>query len=205
MTPLRAAAGVAQIAHRTTLSAPGFGFAPRAHSFAPSHCSVPLSRLSGNFRDGIGSLCLEELQRAWERDPSSAGEWISLAVHSSTGSPGQIIQESTQHLQESTKLMVLIRAYNVSGHMMAKVDPLGFEDRPFPDRCYRFPKRNADLDNEFSFSVSGMPGFHFEKINSLAPSICHLDDRVRCDWFWTPGATGGLKQKVIYLPFLIGF
>lgn len=89
---------------------------------------VPLFRLTDNFLDGTSSVYLEELQRAWEVDPNNVDEsWDNFFgnfVGRASTSPGI----SGQTIQERMQLLLLVRAYQVNGHMKAKLDPLGLEE-----------------------------------------------------------------------------
>ncbi|GJX31507.1 2-oxoglutarate dehydrogenase, mitochondrial-like protein [Tanacetum coccineum] len=112
MTWFRAGSSVAELAIRKT---------------------VPLSRLTDNFLYGTSSVYLEELQRAWDADPNSVDEsWDNFFrnfMDQAATSPGI----SGQTIQESMRLLLLVRAYQVYGHMKAKLDPLGLEQREIPD------------------------------------------------------------------------
>ncbi|XP_022897616.1 2-oxoglutarate dehydrogenase, mitochondrial-like [Olea europaea var. sylvestris] len=137
---------------------------------APIPRPVPLSRLTDSFLDGTSSVYLEELQRAWEKDPNSVDEsWDNFFrnfVGRATTSPGI----SGQTIQESMRLLLLVRAYQVYGHMKAKLDPLDLEHRPIPDdldpALYGFTE--ADLDREFFIGVWRMSGFLSEnRLNEI--------------------------------------
>ncbi|PKI62089.1 hypothetical protein CRG98_017462 [Punica granatum] len=150
-------------------------FRQKAQS-APVPRPVPLSRLTDSFLDGTSSVYLEELQRAWEADPNST-------------------------IQESMRLLLLVRAYQVNGHMKAKLDPLGLEEREIPDELdlalYGFTE--ADLDREFFIGVWRMAGFLSENrpvqtlrsiLTRLEQAYCgsigfeymHIADREKCNW-----------------------
>ncbi|CAK9137939.1 unnamed protein product [Ilex paraguariensis] len=128
---------------------------------APVPRPVPLSRLTDSFLDGTSSVYLEKLQRAWEHDPSSVDEsWDNFFrnfVGPAATSPGI----SGQTIQESMRLLLLVRAYQVNGHMKAKLDPLALEQREIPEdldpALYGFTE--ADLDREFYLGVWRMAGF----------------------------------------------
>lgn len=168
---------------------------------APVPRPVPLSRLSDNFLDGTSSVYLEELQRAWEADPQSVDEsWDNFFrnfVGQASTSPGI----SGQTIQESMRLLLLVRAYQVNGHMKAKLDPLGLEEREIPvdldPALYGFTE--ADLDREFFLGVWRMSGFLSENrpvqtlrsiLNRLEQAYCgtigyeymHIPDRDKCNW-----------------------
>ncbi|KAF7008964.1 hypothetical protein CFC21_023607, partial [Triticum aestivum] len=208
----RAASGLARVALRRSLSrAPASPFAgpapryfhstlPRRYA-APEPRAVPLSRLTDSFLDGTSSVYLEELQRAWEADPTSVDEsWDNFFrnfVGQAATSPGI----SGQTIQESMRLLLLVRAYQVSGHMKAKLDPLGLEQRPVPDvldpAFYGFSE--SDLDREFFLGVWRMAGFLSENrpvqtlrsvLGRLEQAYCgtigyeymHIPDREKCNW-----------------------
>ncbi|KAK2991202.1 hypothetical protein RJ640_027174 [Escallonia rubra] len=168
---------------------------------APVPRPVPLSRLTDSFLDGTSSVYLEELQRAWEADPSSVDEswdnfFRNFASQAAT-SPGI----SGQTIQESMRLLLLVRSYQVNGHMKAKLDPLGLEERKIPDdldpALYGFTE--ADLDREFFLGVWRMAGFLAENrpvqtlraiLTRLEQAYCgsigyeymHIADRGKCNW-----------------------
>ena len=168
---------------------------------APVPRPVPLSRLTDNFLDGTSSVYLEELQRAWEADPNSVDEsWDNFFrnfVGQASTSPGI----SGQTIQESMRLLLLVRAYQVNGHMKAKLDPLGLEERRVPDELdpalYGFTE--GDLDREFFLGVWRMSGFLSENrpvqtlrsiLTRLEQAYCgsigyeymHIPDRDKCNW-----------------------
>lgn len=216
MAWLRAGSGVARLAVRRALSQGGsYGLRARAlplqhrdlHSTvgrqkaAPVPRSVPLSKLSDSFLDGTSSVYLEELQRAWEQDPNSVDEsWDNFFrnfVGQASASPGV----SGQTIQESMRLLLLARAYQVNGHMKANLDPLNLEVRQIPDdldlASYGFTE--ADLDREFFLGVWMMSGFLSENrpvqtlreiLTRLEQAYCgnigyeymHIPDREKCNW-----------------------
>ncbi|XP_072960936.1 uncharacterized protein [Typha angustifolia] len=220
MSWFRAASSVARLAVRRNLArAPEHvartrGIHSSALRYKPESTSpvpraVPLSRLSDSFLDGTSSVYLEELQRAWEGDPNSVDEsWDNFFrnfVGQASTSPGI----SGQTIQESMKLLLLVRAYQVNGHMKAKLDPLGLEGREIPEDLelsyYGFTE--ADLDREFFLGVWGMSGFLSENrpvqtlreiLNKLEIAYCgtigyecmHIPDREKCNWLRDKIETG---------------
>ncbi|KAG9453640.1 hypothetical protein H6P81_006544 [Aristolochia fimbriata] len=177
-------------------------FKPKAQAAtAPVPRPVPLSRLTDNFLDGTSSVYLEELQRAWEQNPSSVDEsWDNFFrnfVGQAATSPGI----SGQTIQESMRLLMLVRAYQVNGHMKAKLDPLGLEQREIPHDLHpsHYGFTEADLDREFFLGVWSMSGFLSENrpvqtlrsiLNRLEQAYCgsvgyeymHIPDREKCNW-----------------------
>ncbi|XP_004307549.1 PREDICTED: 2-oxoglutarate dehydrogenase, mitochondrial-like [Fragaria vesca subsp. vesca] len=214
----RAGAGVAKLAVRRSLSTSGSynvtrSVVPAQNRYlhttickskaeaAPVPRPVPLSRLTDSFLDGTSSVYLEGLQRAWEADPNSVDEsWDNFFrnfVGQASTSPGI----SGQTIQESMRLLLLVRAYQVNGHMKAKLDPLGLEQRDIPDdldpALYGFTE--ADLDREFFLGVWRMAGFLSENrpvqtlrsiLTRLEQAYCgsigyeymHIADRNKCNW-----------------------
>uniref|UniRef100_A0A1D1YN04 2-oxoglutarate dehydrogenase, mitochondrial n=2 Tax=Anthurium amnicola TaxID=1678845 RepID=A0A1D1YN04_9ARAE len=198
---------LARASHHVTRPRPtppparGFHSTAVRRKAAPVPRPVPLSRLTDSFLDGTSSVYLEELQRAWEADPSSVDEsWDNFFrnfVGQAATSPGI----SGQTIQESMRLLLLVRAYQVNGHMKAKLDPLGLEERQVPDDLdpafYGFTE--ADLDREFFIGVWRMSGFLSENrpvqtlrsiLNRLEQAYCgsvgyeymHIADRDQCNW-----------------------
>ncbi|KAK7273057.1 hypothetical protein RIF29_14103 [Crotalaria pallida] len=197
-------------------------FKSRAQA-APAPRPVPLSRLSDSFLDGTSSVYLEELQRAWEADPSSVDEsWDNFFrnfVGQSSTSPGI----SGQTIQESMRLLLLVRAYQVNGHTKAKLDPLSLEERVVSDDLdpglYGFSE--ADLDREFFLGVWRMAGFLSENrpvqtlrsiLTRLEQAYCgsigyeymHIADRNKCNWLRdkietpTPTQLNRERREVIF-------
>lgn len=201
---------LAQSAHHSTRTIaapplPGFrafhSTALRRKAATPVPHPVPLSRLTDSFLNGTSSVYLEELQRAWEADPNSVDEsWDNFFrnfVGQAATSPGI----SGQTIQESMRLLLLVRAYQVNGHMKAKLDPLALEQREIPEdldpALYGFT--DADLDREFFLGVWRMAGFLSENrpvqtlreiLNRLEQAYCgsigyeymHIADRDKCNW-----------------------
>ncbi|KAF8395071.1 hypothetical protein HHK36_019011 [Tetracentron sinense] len=219
MTWFKAASTVAKLAVRRNLAQVGSYYLTRTRVLpsqsryfrstvfsskaqaAPVPRPVPLSRLTDSFLDGTSSVYLEELQRAWEADPDSVDEsWDNFFrnfVGQATTSPGI----SGQTIQESMQLLLLVRAYQVNGHMKAKLDPLRLEEREVPDdlnpALYGFSE--ADLDREFFIGVWRMAGFLSENrpvqtlraiLTRLEQAYCgsigyeymHIADREKCNW-----------------------
>ena len=214
MTWFRAASGPARLALRRSLAtrAPraaattrcGRGFhstALRPRSAAPAPRAVPLSRLSDSFLDGTSSVYLEELQRAWEADPSSVDESWDNFFRNFVAQASPSAGVSGQTIQESMQLLLLVRAYQVNGHMMAKLDPLGLDDRAVPEdlRLGLYGFTDADLDREFFLGVWRMSGFLSENrpvltlreiLSKLQQAYCgpigyeymNIPDRDKCNW-----------------------
>jgi len=163
--------------------------------------AVPLSRLSDSFLDGTSSVYLEELQRAWEADPSSVDESWDNFFRNFVAQASPSAGVSGQTIQESMQLLLLVRAYQVNGHMMAKLDPLGLDERAVPEDLHLglYGFTDADLDREFFLGVWRMSGFLSENrpvltlreiLSKLQQAYCgpigyeymHIPDRDKCNW-----------------------
>ncbi|KAI8539943.1 hypothetical protein RHMOL_Rhmol09G0222300 [Rhododendron molle] len=214
----RAGSSIAKLAVRRTLSQGG-SYAARSRAIpaqnryfhttlckakaqaAPVPRPVPLSKLTDSFLDGTSSVYLEELQRAWEEDPNSVDESWDNFFRNFVGQAATLPGISGQTIQESMRLLLLVRAYQVYGHMKAKLDPLSLEQREIPDdldpALYGFTE--ADLDREFFLGVWRMSGFLSENrpvqtlraiLTRLEQAYCgtigyeymHIADREKCNW-----------------------
>jgi 2-oxoglutarate dehydrogenase complex dehydrogenase (E1) component-like enzyme len=108
---------------------------------------------------------------------------------------------SNQTIQESMRLLLLVRAYQVGGHYAAHLDPLGLDARPPPPELdptfYGFTA--ADLDREFFLGTWNQEGFLSESrpvrtlreiLSRLRETYCgsvgyeymHIPDRDKCNW-----------------------
>eukprot|EP00877_Chromochloris_zofingiensis_P000629 jgi/Chrzof1/10567/Cz05g03220.t1_OGD[v5.2] len=203
---------------------------------------VPLSKLKDSFNDGTSITYLEELEKRYLSDPKSVDRtWASFFKSLETGVPGEAIAEaydafekgkvvsplsaaavSTQTIQESMRLVLLVRAYQVNGHFAAKLDPLGLDTRPpnpeLDPALYGFSE--ADLDREFFLGTWNMAGFLSENrpirtlreiLQRLRETYCgpigyeymHIPDRERCNWLRerieTPEPVRFSKQKKLHI------
>ncbi|KAK9741391.1 hypothetical protein RND81_03G102100 [Saponaria officinalis] len=161
---------------------------------------VPLSRLADSFLDGTSSVYLEELQRAWETDPNSVDESWDVFFRNFVGEAPKL-GISGQTVQESMKLLLLVRAYQVNGHLKAKLDPLNLDQRWVPEvlttNFYGFS--DSDLDREFYIGVWKMSGFLSENrpvqtlrsiLDRLEQTYCqsigyeymHISGSEKCNW-----------------------
>lgn len=218
MAWFRAGSSAAKFAVRRTLSQ-GQSYVRRTHVFpsqnrffhstvfksrvqtSPIPRAVPLSRLADSFLDGTNSVYLEELQRAWEADPSSVDESWDQFFRNFVGDAPKQPGVSGQTIQESMKLLLLVRAYQVNGHLKAKLDPLNLDQRQVPEvlnpEFYGFTE--ADLDREFFIGVWNLSGFLSENrpvktlrsiLDRLEQTYCgsigyeymHISDRDKCNW-----------------------
>mmetsp|Transcript_25969 Transcript_25969/g.61743 ORF Transcript_25969/g.61743 Transcript_25969/m.61743 type:complete len:1026 (+) Transcript_25969:173-3250(+) len=194
---------------------------------------VPLSKLKDSFLDGTSSSYLENLEERYRRDPGSVDRtWASFfrmqdgGVHpeavaeafhawemgTTTVSPLSLAATSNQTIQESMKLLTLVRSYQVNGHLEAKLDPLDHTVRPAVElldpKTYGFSE--ADMDREFYVGTWDTQGFLSEQrpvrtlremVNCMREAYCnhtgieymHIADRQKCNW---------IRERVeLYTPF----
>ncbi|KAJ0044327.1 hypothetical protein Pint_06241 [Pistacia integerrima] len=214
----RAGSSVTKLAIRRTL-AQGGSYATRTHvvrmhalyfhtsvfkakeQSTPMPSTVPLSRLTDTFLDGTSNIYLEELQRAWEADPNSVDESWDNFFRNFVGQDATSPGISGQTIHESMRLLLLVKSYQVNGHMKTKLDPLGLEEREIPDDLN--PAfcgfTEADLDREFFLGVWRMAGFLAENrpvqtlrsiLTRLEQAYCrsigyeymHIADHEKCNW-----------------------
>lgn len=136
---------------------------------------------------GVPPEAVAEAYDAWER-----GEVTS---------PLAAAAVSNQTIQESQRLLLLVRAFQVLGHYAANVDPLGIDQRPAPQELdpafYGFTE--ADLDREFFLGTWNQEGFLSESrpvrtlreiltrlretyTGTIGYEYMHIPDRERCNW-----------------------
>ncbi|KAJ9160071.1 hypothetical protein P3X46_025506 [Hevea brasiliensis] len=163
--------------------------------------SMPLSKLTDNFLDATSSVYLEELQKAWESDPNNVDESWDNFFKNFAGQSVTSAGISGQTIQESMRLLLLVKAYQVNGHMKASLDPLDLEEREIPDDLdpafHGFTE--ADLDREFFIGVWNMSGFLSDNrpvmtLQSILTRLqqaysghvgyeyMHIDDSAKCNW-----------------------
>eukprot|EP00793_Prasinoderma_coloniale_P005244 PRCOL_00001005-RA len=181
--------------------------------------AVPLKEMADNYLDGTSLVYLEEMHADWREgkpvdpgmeavfrglDSGKLGETMAAAVtaqRAAGGGGAAGASVSHQSIQESMRLLLLVRAYQVSGHFAAKLDPLGLWERPghitLDPALYGFTEE--DMDREFFLGTWRMSGFLSEErpvqtlrqiISRLEEAYCgtigfeymHIPDRERCNW-----------------------
>lgn len=173
------------------------------------------------FPSDIQVSYLEELERQFHEDPSSIDRtWAAFFTNLDRGVSGEAIAEaydafekgkvtsplsaatlSSQTIQESMKLLLLVRSYQVLGHFAAKLDPLGLDNRKVPqelDPAY-FGFKDTDLDREFFLGSWHQSGFLAENrptrtlreiLTRLKETYCgsigyeymHIPEADKCNW-----------------------
>ena len=194
---------------------------------------VPMRKMKDSFLDGTSSSYLEELQERYREDPTSVDTtWASFFKSMDMGVSPEAVAEaydswekgevtsplaqaavSNQTIQESQKLLLLVRAYQISGHQAANLDPLGLtklEQRPELDPAF-YGFTDDDLDREFFIGIWNQEGFLSEKrpvrtlreiLNRLRETYCgtigyeymHIPDREKCNWIRSRIETPELEQ-----------
>lgn len=103
--------------------------------------------------------------------------------------------------QESLRVLMMVRAYQVNGHVKSKLDPLGLENRAAPPeldpKSYGFT--DADMEREFTVGIDSMAGILGGNrpvqtlrsiLSALEKAYCgtvgyeymHIPDRDKCNW-----------------------
>jgi len=181
--------------------------------------SAPSSKLQDSYLSATSASYMENLEQQVKEDPSSVDKtWSNFFSQMDKGnSPSDISQAysswkdgsevslssdaSHQTIKESMKLLMLIRAYQVTGHAVADIDPLKMMDRVRPDSLnpsnYGFTEQ--DMDREFFVGTWKSTGFLAEDvpmrtlrdiISRLEETYCgtigyeymHIPDMEKCNW-----------------------
>ena len=182
---------------------------------------VPLKKMKDSFLDGTSSSYLEELEERYREDPSSVDtSWASFFRSMDMGVSPEVVAEaydawekgevssplaqaaiSNQTIQESQRLLMLVRAYQILGHHAANLDPLGLtklEERPELDPSF-YGFTEEDLDREFFIGIWNQEGFLSEQrpvrtlreiLARLRETYCgtigyeymHIPHREQCNW-----------------------
>lgn len=188
------------------------------------------SSASDNFITGTTGSYVEEMHEAWLKDPSSVHvSWQayfknlssgrSSADSFSTPSPGlglgagttavntqsKTLNGELASIQDHLKVQLLVRAYQVRGHLRAKIDPLGImqPDRDFcpaPELEYSFYGfTESDLSSlKFHLGTGLLPEFQAAQpvmtlgeiidqlkmaySSSIGYEYTHIPDRQQCNW-----------------------
>ena len=203
-------------------------FAPRPYAAAaspPGNAPTPNNKLQDDFLSGTSAAYLENLEDQFRADPQSVpASWASFLRQLDNGVTGAELSEmysaaksghapvassyassssavSSQTIQESMRLLLLVRAYQVNGHSMASLDPLELDAPKIPveldPALYGFTEN--DLDREFFVGTWRMKGFLSEDnpvqtlsqiLKRLRETYCgnigyeymHIQDRDQCNW-----------------------
>ncbi|KAM9958667.1 hypothetical protein ACTFIW_012256 [Dictyostelium discoideum] len=186
----------------------------------------PKSRkeLSESFLDGTSSTYVEDMFANWVKDPKSVHpSWASFFESSERGVPaGEAFMSpptlgssvatkatpstytssgSPKQVSDSMRLLLLVRAYQVRGHALANLDPLGLEVKEEPAELNpaKYGFTEADMDRPIFVGEGLISGFLTNKqpettlrqiLKRLKETYCgdigieymHIQDREMCDW-----------------------
>ncbi|EGG13264.1 2-oxoglutarate dehydrogenase [Cavenderia fasciculata] len=190
-----------------------------------SNVNAPKSRkeLSESFLDGTSLVYIEDMYNAWKSDPNAvhpswnsffqsadfgapAGEAYmsppTLGTSSATkAGPSSASAVNLSQVSDSMRLLLLVRAYQVRGHSIATLDPLGLDIRPEPAELnpQRYGFTDADMDKPIYVGEGLISGFLSNNapqttlrqvLTRLRETYCsnigveymHIQDREMCDW-----------------------
>ena len=145
----------------------------------------------------------------------SGAEISEMYTAMSTGTAPMAVGRplDAQTIQESMRLMMLIRSYQISGHSIANLDPLALDEREMPisldPSLYGFTE--DDMDRDFFIGTWKMKGFLSEDrpvqtlrqiLTRLKETYCgtvgyeymHIQDREQCNWLRAKIETERKKQ-----------
>ncbi|CAK5269795.1 unnamed protein product [Mycena citricolor] len=175
------------------------------------------------FANGTNTYYAEEMYRHWRQDPKSvhvswdayfSGLEKGLGPNAFTPPPRHLpvpsdgapaLYGGSGELDDHLKAQLLVRAYQVRGHHVAELDPLGLLDADLDDgkppelelSHYGFTER--DLDKQITLGPGILPHFASEDRKSMSLSeiikLCkriycgavgiqyvHIPDKEQCDW-----------------------
>ncbi|TFK23427.1 oxoglutarate dehydrogenase, partial [Coprinopsis marcescibilis] len=178
------------------------------------------------FANGTNTYYADEMYRLWKQDPKSvhaswdvyfAGLEKGLPSHQAfqpppthlphpaDGAPALHAGSSGTELDVHLKVQLLVRAYQVRGHHVAELDPLGILDADLADvkppelELSRYGFAERDLDKDITLGPGILPHFATEEhttmklrdiIKLLRRIYCgavgiqyvHIPDKEQCDW-----------------------
>ncbi|CAG8460605.1 17561_t:CDS:2, partial [Cetraspora pellucida] len=199
------------------LQYPTFGSGLTRNKVTPVNSSGSLPP-NDAFLQGSATNYIEEMYEAWLKDPSSVDiSWqvyfknmkgIKPLLNVPLTGPVTSVSTSTQFaadydISDHMKVQLLVRAYQVRGHHIAKLDPLGITNpvlssipKELDPQYYGFSEK--DLDRQFYLGPGILPGFAEtnEKMTlreivecckniysgTIGIEYTHILDRVQCDW-----------------------
>ncbi|KAI9568385.1 thiamine diphosphate-binding protein [Boletus coccyginus] len=177
------------------------------------------------FANGTNAYYAEEMYRHWRQDPQSVhASWAAYFSGMEHGMPsarafqpppGLIAPPADgapalhavggAELDDHLKVQLLVRAYQVRGHHVAELDPLGILDADLADlhplelELSRYGFTERDLDKQIALGPGILPHFATEDrksmslrdiIKTLKRIYCgavgiqyvHIPDKEQCDW-----------------------
>mmetsp|Transcript_8973 Transcript_8973/g.15204 ORF Transcript_8973/g.15204 Transcript_8973/m.15204 type:complete len:1007 (-) Transcript_8973:232-3252(-) len=197
--------------------------------FGQLNKNVVLAQFSthDSFMSGSNAVYVDQMYSAWKKDPNSVhSSWSAFFSNQDAGydsgasfatvdaaSSGGLVSPKVQHgsgaiSSDTMKLFHLVRAYQVSGHEMANMDPLGFHsyrngEPPVLDYKY-YGFTEADLDRKMDIvgaTAGGSDGFltdlasvksvtlravleklHQTYCQGIGVEYMHINSRKKCNW-----------------------
>eukprot|EP01135_Chromosphaera_perkinsii_P007575 Nk52_evm31s914 gene=Nk52_evmTU31s914 len=175
---------------------------------------------ANNFMNGTTGPYVDEMYRSWKNDPSSVhASWDayfrtgsfqpSPALGAKGASSGDAMSggpTSAKVIQDHLNVHALIRGYQVRGHNVAKLDPLGILEAdldgsiPAEIQYQSYGFTEADLDREFNVAIGEEMSTGFmgnkstitlrELIKRLEETYCgtigveymHIQNQKECNW-----------------------
>ncbi|OJA14748.1 hypothetical protein AZE42_03179, partial [Rhizopogon vesiculosus] len=177
------------------------------------------------FANGTNAYYAEEMYRHWKQDPKSVhASWNTYFSGMEHGLPSAkafqpppgLIAPPTDgtpalyagggaELDDHLKVQLLVRAYQVRGHHVAELDPLGILDADLADvhppelELSRYGFTERDLDKQIALGPGILPHFATEDRKSMTLreiiallkriycgavgiQYVHIPDKEQCDW-----------------------
>eukprot|EP00126_Sphaerothecum_destruens_P007128 Sdes_comp19697_c0_seq1m11614 len=189
---------------------------PLVRSFQSSaHFASSTDLGAENFLNGTTGPYVDEMYRSWKVDPKSVhSSWDAYfrtggyqsppTIRSQSSSVSSSENISSKDIIDHLNVHALIRGYQVRGHNVAQLDPLGINHAdldgsiPAEIQYQNHGFTEADLDRHFTISTSLQSGFMNisdkitlrELIKRLEETYCstigfeymHIYDRDQCNW-----------------------
>uniref|UniRef100_A0A1X7TY60 2-oxoglutarate dehydrogenase, mitochondrial n=1 Tax=Amphimedon queenslandica TaxID=400682 RepID=A0A1X7TY60_AMPQE len=185
------------------------------------------------FLSGSSSSYLEQMYESWQSDPNSVHKsWQAYFNNVTRGDlPGQAYQRapppdtgqyvppasSAKDIQDHLNVQALIRAYQISGHRIADLDPLGMGDAdldpniPFELLPEKIGFTSGDFQRTFQLPVTTVIGGREDNLTleailaRLRSVYCthigleymHINDRSKCDWIRTKFEPPGITEMSV--------
>ncbi|CAG7853537.1 2-oxoglutarate dehydrogenase, mitochondrial; AltName: Full=2-oxoglutarate dehydrogenase complex component E1; Short=OGDC-E1; AltName: Full=Alpha-ketoglutarate dehydrogenase; Flags: Precursor [Serendipita indica DSM 11827] len=186
-----------------------------------------LATAATTFENGTNNYYAQEMYRSWKQDPSSVhASWnayfsaldkglgsdqafqLPPSLHNvpqPAGGAPTLHMHGDKELTDALKVQLLVRAYQVRGHHVANLDPLGILDpdlspaRPIELELSHYGFTEADLKKEFSLGPGILPHFAKNGVSSMTLEdiiktckrvycraigyqYIHIPDKEQCDW-----------------------
>jgi 2-oxoglutarate dehydrogenase E1 component len=174
-----------------------------------------LATAATTFENGTNNYYAQEMYRSWKEDPKSVhASWNAyfsgldkgldsdqafqpppnlLNMPVPVGGAPTLHVQGGQDLTDHLKVQLLVRAYQVRGHHIANLDPLGIldpdlsPDRPVELELSHYGFTENDLTKEFSLGPGILPHFAKNGVSSMTlADIIKTCKRIYCKFFTGP-------------------